>query len=316
MEFPSEHHEAALQSAAGSAILTNDSQVILSTFEERVIAHGLPERYERVTRAMDRLDTRTPAASNAGAAPLLMLEGGISPICYEQRGGAPAQSLDRPATRRATGAQRLQALLSMALAWYAHRHRTSSHRVGRSLQSAAALLVCLVVVIVMVLLSTTRVSEESVAPSVSVAAVPRPAPAALTSRSTDPDTASTARRASAPAVAAVAPQNASARTSLLAAPKLKRMNATSPGRRTSATPPPPIASHRSSLLVSSSPAGGEVFVNGVRVGATPILLRGLPSGSRVVRVDLDGYDRWSAAVRIVASKQTRVVAKLQRSFSR
>ena len=56
-----------------------------------------------------------------------------------------------------------------------------------------------------------------------------------------------------------------------------------------------------------------MFVNGVPVGVTPLLLRSLPVGSRAVRVELDGHDRWSAAVRIVADERTVIAAKLQRS---
>ena len=68
-----------------------------------------------------------------------------------------------------------------------------------------------------------------------------------------------------------------------------------------------------SLAVSSWPEGAEVFVNGVWVGATPILLLDLPVGSRAVRVDLEGHERWSSAVRVVANERTVVMAKLQPS---
>ena len=317
MEFPSEHDAATSQAATDSAI-PNALQGPLLTFDEGVIGDGPPKQHEPATRAVDRLETRTPRAISAAPAPLLMLvEAGITPVSSEQHGGAATQAVDRSATRGATRDQRRRALLLMALTWYARLDRTSWHRPGRNLQSAAALVVCVVAVSVMVLFSTTRVSKESVAPSVSVAAVPRPAPVALTSRPTVPDTSSTAQRPSAVGVAAVAQQNDSARTGVLASPKLKRMNANGLRRRTSAAAPLlPAATHPRSLLVSSSPAGGQVFVNGVRVGATPILLRDLPTGSRVVRVDLDGYERWSAAVRIVAGEQTRVMAELRRSSSR
>jgi hypothetical protein len=53
-----------------------------------------------------------------------------------------------------------------------------------------------------------------------------------------------------------------------------------------------------------------VFVNGVPVGVTPLLLASLPVGSRAVRVELDGHQRWSSAVRIVADKRTVLAATL------
>jgi len=68
-----------------------------------------------------------------------------------------------------------------------------------------------------------------------------------------------------------------------------------------------------SLAIASEPAGARVFVNGRAVGVTPIELSDLSAGSRVVRIEADGYQAWSSAVRVVADQQTRVSATLQRS---
>jgi hypothetical protein len=65
------------------------------------------------------------------------------------------------------------------------------------------------------------------------------------------------------------------------------------------------------LVVTSEPQGAEVSINGVSQGRTPLKIRGLPAGSRVVRLDLDGYERWSWAVAVVANMQTPVSVKLQ-----
>jgi serine acetyltransferase len=54
-----------------------------------------------------------------------------------------------------------------------------------------------------------------------------------------------------------------------------------------------------------------VTVDGRVVGSTPVLLKDVPAGSCVVRVESSGYERWSAAVRVVANKETRVSATLQ-----
>lgn len=80
-----------------------------------------------------------------------------------------------------------------------------------------------------------------------------------------------------------------------------------------APPPAPGSPFRGSLAVSSSPQGAQVFVNGVSVGATPLLLSDLPVGSRVVRVELEGHERWSSAVRIVANERTLAMAELRPS---
>ena len=66
------------------------------------------------------------------------------------------------------------------------------------------------------------------------------------------------------------------------------------------------------LVVDSDPAGARVFVNGKAVGSTPLVVQDMPVGSRVVRIEADGYQPWSSAVRIVADEQTRVAATLQR----
>lgn len=64
-------------------------------------------------------------------------------------------------------------------------------------------------------------------------------------------------------------------------------------------------------MVDSEPAGSAVFVDRQLVGETPLELTQLRAGSHVVRIERDGYDRWTAAVLVAADKQTRVSATLQ-----
>jgi hypothetical protein len=66
------------------------------------------------------------------------------------------------------------------------------------------------------------------------------------------------------------------------------------------------------LNITSQPAGAQVSVNGVRHGQTPVVIRGLRAGSRVVSLSLPGYERWSWSVAVVADKLTPVNVKLQR----
>jgi PEGA domain len=68
---------------------------------------------------------------------------------------------------------------------------------------------------------------------------------------------------------------------------------------------------RGSLVVNSRPSGARVSLNGRSVGRTPLVLRNQPAGSRAVRVDLDGYEPWSSAVRVVADTETRLRAELR-----
>ena len=78
---------------------------------------------------------------------------------------------------------------------------------------------------------------------------------------------------------------------------------------------PKLAGYRGSLAVNSAPTGARVLVNGVPVGTTPLLLQDLPVGSRVVRLELDGYERWSSAVRVVANERALTSVDLRPSPS-
>jgi len=78
---------------------------------------------------------------------------------------------------------------------------------------------------------------------------------------------------------------------------------------------PKLAGYRGSLAVNSAPTGARVLVNGVPVGTTPLLLDDLPVGSRVVCLELDGYERWSSAVRVVANQRVRTAVDLRPSPS-
>ena len=61
----------------------------------------------------------------------------------------------------------------------------------------------------------------------------------------------------------------------------------------------------------SEPSGAEVSINGVRHGHTPLKIENVVAGTRVVRLELPGYARWSWAVTVVANKRTPVTVKLQ-----
>jgi hypothetical protein len=85
------------------------------------------------------------------------------------------------------------------------------------------------------------------------------------------------------------------------------------------TPPPPrvaapgaAAGFAGGLAVDSRPAGAKVFVDGKLVGTTPMSLPSVPAGSHAIRLERDGYQRWSSSVRVVASEQNRVTASLER----
>ncbi len=88
-------------------------------------------------------------------------------------------------------------------------------------------------------------------------------------------------------------------------PPVPRAAAT-PARKAAAPP----AAYRGSLAFRSAPQGARVFLNGQFVGSTPLVLEDLPVGSRAVRIEADGYQRWSASTQVVANQQTSVSATL------
>jgi hypothetical protein len=77
-------------------------------------------------------------------------------------------------------------------------------------------------------------------------------------------------------------------------------------------PPPPAGRFAGALVVDSRPAGAKVYVDGKLAGTTPMSLPSVPAGSHAIRLEHDGYRRWSSSVRVVASEQNRVTASLER----
>lgn len=74
-----------------------------------------------------------------------------------------------------------------------------------------------------------------------------------------------------------------------------------------------LIQYRGALAVHSGPQGARAFVNGTEVGSTPIVLRDLPVGSRVLRLEAEGYQPWSAAVQVIAGREILITATLDRS---
>lgn len=72
----------------------------------------------------------------------------------------------------------------------------------------------------------------------------------------------------------------------------------------------PSAEYFGTLAIESSPSGAAVFVDRQQVGQTPLELPRVRAGSHAVRLERDGYQRWTAAVNVPASQVTRVNVKL------
>jgi PEGA domain-containing protein len=65
-----------------------------------------------------------------------------------------------------------------------------------------------------------------------------------------------------------------------------------------------------SLVVESNPVGADVFIDGTRVGKTPLVLPNQREGARSVRVEAKGHDAWAAAVQIVTGQEVSLRADL------
>ena len=92
-----------------------------------------------------------------------------------------------------------------------------------------------------------------------------------------------------------------ARATTLRRPRRQRRRASAPSGRFTGV-----------LTVDSRPPGATVFLDGRLVGTTPLSLPSVSAGSHAIRLELDGYRRWTSAIRVVASEQNRVTASLER----
>jgi hypothetical protein len=65
------------------------------------------------------------------------------------------------------------------------------------------------------------------------------------------------------------------------------------------------------VSVDSYPRGADVFIDGKLIGTTPIAAMQVPSGAHVLRLERDGYHRWSSLLRVVTGERNRVSAWLR-----
>ena len=225
--------------------------------------------------------------------------------------------------------------------------RSAGPTIGRALASPVCVIaLCVTTVVVLMMpwiprvMTVTRRTNvamptvepggtEALAANVRVAPTPLPAPQPGGARSGPArprvestvsmrnarQTSSTASRQLPPTKPVVAAARQQTTATAVGSDGTNRVDANVALRQASTTQQPPPA-YRGSLAVSSSPSGARVFLNGVPAGVTPVLLNDIPVGSRVVRIELDGHERWSATARIVANEETRVTAALRPASNR
>jgi hypothetical protein len=162
-------------------------------------------------------------------------------------------------------------------------------------------------------LSASRSAHESVAPVESAPALTSETIIRSANLVVDPPSEShvsqpvlTPVALSAPAAPAAAraeravPPPATAAASPVPAPKVTAPDQSASGQGFTGT-----------LEIITEPAGAKVFVDQQLVGESPVLMSALRAGSHVVRLEGDGYERWSRAIMVPSGKQTVVNARLE-----
>jgi len=76
--------------------------------------------------------------------------------------------------------------------------------------------------------------------------------------------------------------------------------------------PATMGRYSGDLVIESKPPGAKVYVDNKLAGTTPLSVPNVPAGSHAVRLERDGYRRWSSSVRVVAAERNRVTASLER----
>jgi serine/threonine-protein kinase len=164
-------------------------------------------------------------------------------------------------------------------------------------------------------------AAEQTQPAAPVAS-PSPSPARETTDvKVDPPRASTPAPVKEPDVAPPPSPRA-------AAPPRAPERRTAPSRTATAAPAPRAADRDAerrtslasatagrfvgSLSVDSRPEGARVFLDGRLIGTTPVDTPSVGAGEHAIRIERDGYRRWSSSIRVVASEKTRVTASLER----
>jgi serine/threonine protein kinase len=175
-------------------------------------------------------------------------------------------------------------------------------------------------------------------PSASVATPNEPVPAKPTARAENPvartPAATPQGRTPLPAIAAKTPTPPKAAAAAKPAPNTSKAaaaatkpaaaaakGAPAPGRgankAVAATPAKPAVQApekppSGSLVVESRPPGASVFLDGRRVGTTPLTLDTVKVGNYTIGLDIPGYQRWASTVKVTSGERSRVAASLER----
>jgi hypothetical protein len=73
-----------------------------------------------------------------------------------------------------------------------------------------------------------------------------------------------------------------------------------------------IERYTGTVEIDSRPTGAKVYLDNRLVGSTPMAIPDVRAGEHVVRLEHDGYRRWTSMVRVVAAERNRVTASLEK----
>jgi serine/threonine protein kinase len=93
---------------------------------------------------------------------------------------------------------------------------------------------------------------------------------------------------------------------------LDRMPAAAASAPPKPTTPSTMGRSTGGLVVDSRPMGATVFIDGKIAGTTPLTIESVIAGEHAIALTREGYQRWTAPLRIVAGERNRVTASLER----
>ena len=67
------------------------------------------------------------------------------------------------------------------------------------------------------------------------------------------------------------------------------------------------------VMISSLPAGGNAFIDGVPQGMTPITISQVKPGDHTVRVEYSGYPAWEQRISVMEGRTSYVIAQMGQS---
>jgi DNA-binding FrmR family transcriptional regulator len=217
------------------------------------------------------------------------------------------ESIDARLLRTEETVQRIEQLVSMRTAGQMPP-RAEPQEVSLPWMSGLAVTALVLVTVaigVLFSMSRGRIREQAETPA-ATQTVAAPAPTRIAAPAVTPAVAAQPTQA----VAASSVPTLTANTS----PSIREEADAARDRQPPPRPSAQVATRQmfvGTLSITSVPSGASVSINGKAAGVTPLRLPRQRAGSLAVQIAQEGFERWSAAVRVPADQLTQVTAKLR-----